>query len=108
MLGEFIKELKSNQKINLEKGLENKVDIDYVIKRLSEVSVYFEVAKCEVETAIDDIANDEYYSVEKKKKLDTLTNEDINRIAWKVYDENVWEDVYQSAREEVVEELELE
>lgn len=33
---EFIDELKHNQKINIEKGLENKVDIDYVIERLEQ------------------------------------------------------------------------
>lgn len=31
---EFIEELKHNQKINYEKGLENRVNIDYVIERL--------------------------------------------------------------------------
>ena len=82
--------------------------IDYLVKELDKINVWYEVARNEVETAIDDIANDEYYSDEDKKKLDTLTDEDINRIAWKVYDENVWQDVYECAREEVVEELELE
>lgn len=31
---EFIDELKYNQNINYEKGLENRIDIDYVIERL--------------------------------------------------------------------------
>lgn len=34
---EFIEELENNQKINLEKGLENKVDISYVIERLENI-----------------------------------------------------------------------
>ena len=34
---EFIEELKHNQKINIDKGLENRVDIDYVIERLKDV-----------------------------------------------------------------------
>lgn len=34
---EFIDELKHNQKINIEKGLENRVDIDYVIERLEDI-----------------------------------------------------------------------
>lgn len=33
---EFIEELKHNQSVNLEKGLENRVNIDYVIERLEE------------------------------------------------------------------------
>lgn len=35
---EFIEELKHNQKINFEKGLENRVDIDYVIERLEDIN----------------------------------------------------------------------
>jgi hypothetical protein len=34
---EFIEELKYNKKINEEKGLENRVDVDYVIERLEEI-----------------------------------------------------------------------
>ena len=34
---EFIEELKYNQNVNFEKGLENRVDIDYVIERLEEI-----------------------------------------------------------------------
>lgn len=34
---EFIEELKYNQNVNLEKELENRVDIDYVIERLEDV-----------------------------------------------------------------------
>lgn len=33
---EFIEELKYNQNINIEKGLENRINIDYVIERLEE------------------------------------------------------------------------
>ena len=36
-LKEFIKELEYNQNINIEKGLENRVDIDYIIERLKEI-----------------------------------------------------------------------
>lgn len=35
---EFIEELKYNQNINFEKGLENRVDIDYVIERLENIA----------------------------------------------------------------------
>lgn len=82
--------------------------IDYLVKELDKINVWHEVARNEVETSIDDIANDEYYSDEEKKKLDTLTNEDINRIAKKVYDADVWQDAYEYARGEIIEELELE
>ena len=34
---EFIDELKHNQNINIEKGLENRIDIDYVIERLEDI-----------------------------------------------------------------------
>ncbi len=36
-LSEFIEELKYNQNINIEKGLENRVDIDYIIERLDDI-----------------------------------------------------------------------
>ena len=34
-LREFLNELEYNQKINLEKGIENIIDIDYVIERIA-------------------------------------------------------------------------
>ena len=34
---EFIEELKHNQKVNIEKGLENRVNIDYIIERLENI-----------------------------------------------------------------------
>lgn len=34
---EFIEELKHNQNINFENGLENRVDVDYVIERLEDI-----------------------------------------------------------------------
>lgn len=35
-LQEFLRELKYNRKINIEKKLENRVDIDYVIERIQD------------------------------------------------------------------------
>ena len=35
---DFIEELKHNQEINIKKGLENRVDIDYVIERLENIA----------------------------------------------------------------------
>lgn len=34
---EFIEELEYNQKINFEKGLENRVDIAYILERLKDI-----------------------------------------------------------------------
>lgn len=34
---EFLQELEYNQNVNFEKGLENRVDIDYVIERLKDI-----------------------------------------------------------------------
>ena len=34
---EFIEELKHNRNVNIDKGLENRVDIDYVIERLEDI-----------------------------------------------------------------------
>jgi hypothetical protein len=110
---EFIEELKYNQNINFEKGLENRIDIDYVIERLEDiekeenVSPYWKASKCEVETAIDDIYNDELYNdKETQEKLTNLTEEDINRLADYVDDDgDCWADVYNCARWYVLKEI---
>ena len=102
---EFIEELENNQKINLEKGLENKVDISYVIERLNDINVWFEVAKNEVITAIEDIYNDELYNG-YENKLERISDEEINDIAWKIEEDNVWDDVYDYARQEILEIIE--
>ena len=39
-LKEFLKELEHNQKINFEKDLENRIDIDYVINRIKDILQY--------------------------------------------------------------------
>jgi hypothetical protein len=36
-LKEFLKELQYNQNINYKKGLENKIDIEYVIERITNI-----------------------------------------------------------------------
>ena len=98
MIEEFIKELeekKNNQEV---------VVIDYVLEKLKQINVYFEVVRYEVETAIEDVANDDLYRG-YEDDLYKLSDEDINRIAWKVYDYDVWRDVYESARDEVIEEI---
>lgn len=78
--------------------------IDYLVDKLNKINVYFEVVKYEVETAIEDVANDDLYRG-YEEKLYKLSNEDINRIAWKVYDYDIWNDIYEFAREEVIEQV---
>ena len=104
---ELIEELEYNQKINVEKGLENRVDIDYILERLKNINFYFEVARYEVETAKEDILNDDLYKG-YEDRLGKLSDEDINRIAWKVEDCDVWSDVYDTARNEVYNEIGVE
>lgn len=86
---EFIEELKHNQNINIEKGLENRVNIDYVIERLeeiekellkntilnnysinilNEIDVYIDNEKC-----YDSVKNNDYGVL---NYLDSLTEED--------------------------------
>lgn len=61
---EFIEELKHNQNINFEKGLENRVDIDYVIERLEEID----------KKLLDNIYYFEYHSK-------NLTNKQYEKVA---------------------------
>lgn len=90
---------------NLTKEQTYKINkIKETIKDLKDINVWYEVAKNEVETAIEDIYNDSLYS-KYKEKLEKITEEDISRIAWKVEDYDVWEDVYDSAKNEVYEEI---
>jgi hypothetical protein len=106
-MNELIKELEYNQKINKEKGLENKIDIGYVIERLEYINVWFEVAKNEVITAIEDIYNDDLYKG-YEEKLEKISDDEINSIAWRIEDYNVWDDVYDYARSEILAKIESE
>ena len=105
---EFIEELKHNQNINLKKGLENRIDIDYVIERLEDIenkhNEYFEVCKSEIITAIEDLYNDELYS-EYQDKIENIEQDDINTLSWKLYDYSNWDDIYENAREEILEKV---
>lgn len=98
MLDKFIEELEEKRK------KQDVVVIEYVLEKLKNIDVWFEVARNEVITSIDDIYNDELYNG-YKEKLDKLSESDINRIAWKVYDEDVWEDVYDVAKDEIKSEI---
>ena len=74
------------------------------MEELKDINVYQEVCKAEIETAIDDIYNDELYSG-YEEELSNLTDEDINRLAWKLNDMDIWDEIYSSARELVYEEI---
>ncbi len=88
---ELIEELKNNSKINKEKGLNNVVDIDYIIERLSKISVYDEFIKDEVNFVIENMVNDEEYTKEHIEEIMNLSEEDIEDIIDKIdNDDYVW------------------
>ena len=65
---EFIEELKYNQNINFEKGLENIINIDYVIERLEDINKFL-------------LENVEYFTYHNKN----LTKEQDYRLTM-IYD----------------------
>lgn len=65
---EFIEELKHNQNINLEKGLENRINIDYVIEKLENINKFL-------------LENVEYFTYHNKN----LTKEQDYRLTM-IYD----------------------
>jgi len=80
------------------------MSIEEIKKKLDEVNVYWEVCKAEIETAIEDVYNDELYRG-YQDKLHKITDEDIKRLAWKLEDYDIWSDIYEYARELVYEEI---
>ena len=82
---EFIEELKYNQNINFEKGLENRVDIDYVIERLENINYYDEYLKGEINFVIETIMNDDYVDSSDLEKIEKLNDDDINNICKDLY-----------------------
>lgn len=86
---EFIEELKYNQNINIEKGLENRVDIDYVIERLENICILEEYVKNEINWNIESLVNENYMeNSEELKKVENLTSEDIQKICNKIINNN--------------------
>lgn len=78
---ELIEELKHNQKINIEKGLENRVNIDYIIERLENINILEEYIKNEIVFNIENLVNEDYpEKSEDAKKLESLNNNDIEKI----------------------------
>lgn len=104
---EFIEELKYNQNVNIEKGLENRVDIDYVIERLENIDIFREVAIAMVETSIEDLINDELYMNNEKmmNNISKLDNEDIRNMASDVDHDcefGIYDDIRELARSYVL------
>lgn len=78
MIEDFIKELERNQKINKKRGLENRVDIDYVIERLKNIELDYNELDELVKSYKDlvdtqcNLLEDEY---RRKKKVKKYLNE---------------------------------
>ena len=75
---EFIEELKHNQKINIEKGLENRINIDYIIERLEE----------NIEKLLDNVYYFEYHS----KNLTNKQYEKLEEIRDNLESKGVFKD----------------
>ena len=75
---EFIEELKHNQEVNIENGLENRVNIDYVIERLEE--------------NIEKLLNSVYYFEYHSKNLTNKQYEELENIRNNLEDKGVFKD----------------
>lgn len=75
---EFIEELKHNQKVNIEKGLENRVNIDYVIERLEE--------------NVEKLLNSVYYFEYHSKNLTNKQYEELEEIRNNLESKGVFKD----------------
>lgn len=73
---EFIEELKYNQNINFEKGLENRIDINYVIERLEDIN--------------KKLSEDIYYFEYHNKNLTNKQYEKIENIKENLEDKGVF------------------
>ena len=93
----------------LEKKKENQqvVVIDWVLDKLKSINPYFEVARAEVECAIEDLCNDELWGM-YDEQLTNMSNSDINTLAWRVEDMDIWDDIYEVARGIVLQEIDEE
>ena len=93
----------------LEKKKENQevVVIDYMLDKLKSINIFFEIARAEVECAIEDLCNDDLWG-QYAEQLNNLSKSDINTLAWKVEDMDVWDDIYETARGVVLEEIDEE
>lgn len=104
---EFIEELENNQKINLEKGLENKVDIDYVIERLKNISIYRELIKNEIEFNIENYVNDDCNNEEDKELIYNISDNELDLMIDKIDDNDwLWDNINESLNYAITDEIE--
>ena len=83
-MNECLKELKHNQTINERQGLENRVNIDYVIERLESIDFITEFMKSEIVFNIENIVNDIsnwQEDADTTKAVENLTDADVNDMA---------------------------
>ena len=82
-MNELIKELKNNKKVNEQKGLENIVNIDYIIERLENINIFDEFIQNEIVFNIENIVNDIsnwQEDADTTKEVEDLKDEDIKEI----------------------------
>lgn len=104
---EFIEELENNQKINLEKGLENRVDIDYVIERLKNISLLRDFIKGEVEFNIENYVNDDCNDYQDKELIYNISDDDLDLMIDKVDDNDwLWDNINMSLNDAITDEIE--
>lgn len=104
---EFIKELENNQKINLEKGLENRVDIDYVIEKLKNISIYRELIKNEIEFNIENYVNDDCNDYQDKELIYNISDDDLDLMIDKIDDNDwLWDNINESLNYAITDEIE--
>lgn len=104
---EFIKELENNQKINLEKGLENRVDIDYVIERLKNISILRDFIKNEIEFNIENYVNDDCNDYQDKELIYNISDDDLDLMIDKIDDNDwLWDNINESLNYAITDEIE--
>lgn len=104
---EFIKELENNQKINLEKGLENRVDIDYVIERLKNISIYRELIKNEIEFNIENYLNDDCNDYQDKELIYNISDNELDLMIDRIDDNDwLWDNINESLNFAITDEIE--
>lgn len=106
-MNELIKELEYNQKINLERGLPNLVAIDYIIERLKEIDPIKQYITNEINYNIESLVNENYMEQDEElKKLENLTDKDIENITELIYNQDwLWDIINENMNEAIESEL---
>lgn len=104
---EFIEELENNQKINLEKGLENRVDIDYVIEKLKNISIYRELIKNEIEFNIENYVNDDCNDYQDKELIYNISDNELDLMIDRIdVNDWLWDNINMSLNNAITDEIE--